>query len=66
MVDYLTRTYTLLLPLYERLKEEIMDCGLIHADETTIKVRTAKKKNKCHLGYYWTYIGDKKHHFRNY
>jgi transposase len=66
MVDYLTRTYELLSPLYQRLHEAIMDCTVINADETTIKVQDRGKKKKCHLGYYWAYIGDKKYLYFDY
>ena len=39
----------------------VVESDVINADETTIKVKTKEKKYKTHTGYYFGYIGDKKH-----
>jgi transposase len=45
----------LLMPLYEALKQEILNSGYIHADETYIKVLDSNKKGTTHRGYFWVY-----------
>ncbi len=43
-------------PLYAALKQEILQSGYLQADETTIAVQDAQKKEgKTHRGYYWVY-----------
>jgi len=46
---------TLLSPLFEKLKEIILQQGYIQADETPIQVLDKNKKGKTHKGYYWVY-----------
>ncbi len=45
----------LLTPLYEALKQQILNSGYIHADETYIKVLDSNKKGTTHRGYFWVY-----------
>ncbi|MHC5310959.1 IS66 family transposase [Myroides sp. LJL116] len=45
-----------LKPLYEKLIMDIKNEVYLQLDETTIKVLDEKKKDKSHLGYYWTYL----------
>jgi len=45
----------LLMPLYEALKQQILNSGYIHADETYIKVLDNSKKGTTHRGYFWVY-----------
>lgn len=66
MVGYISKTYELLKPLYQRLHEAILDCDIVNADETTVKIQDGIRKKKCHTGYYWSYIGDKKYLYFDY
>ena len=45
----------LLDPLYERLKNKILNEGYLQVDETPIKVLDKNKKGKTHQGYHWVY-----------
>jgi transposase len=45
----------LLLPLYEKLMQNVQRSGYIQADETPIKVLDKNKKGDTHKGYYWVY-----------
>ena len=46
------RTAEALLPLYERIIEQIMQCDILHADETFIKLMI-KGTKKCKQAYLW-------------
>ena len=43
----------LLEPLYEKLKERILECDYLQTDETPIQVKDPLKPGKTHKGYYW-------------
>jgi transposase len=45
----------LLIPLYEKLMQNVQQSGYIQADETPIKVLDKDKKRDTHKGYYWVY-----------
>ena len=53
--DWVKQTATLLLPLAEALKKEVMHAGYIMADESPIKVLDQNKESGIHQGYYWVY-----------
>ncbi len=53
--DWVKGTYELLLPLYEKHKEEILKAKYLMIDETLIKVKDNQKKGSHHQGYYWVY-----------
>jgi transposase len=55
LADWVSRTCTLIAPLYEALKAEILQSNYLHADETTIKVLDSSKKGTTHRGYFWVY-----------
>jgi len=44
-------------PLYELMIEEVLLSDVIHADDTTVKIRDAQRKLKC-TGYFHAYVGD--------
>lgn len=46
---------TLLQPLYDKLKENVMGSGYIQADESPIKVLDQDKPGSTHQGYQWVY-----------
>lgn len=49
-------TATLLEPLYEELKKQVLSENYLQADETPIKVLDPQnKKGTSHRGYYWVY-----------
>ena len=45
----------LLEPLYDRLKQKILESGYIQADESPIKVLENEKRGSSHRGYHWVY-----------
>jgi transposase len=55
LTDWISATCTLINPLYEALKSQVLQSGYIHADETPIKVLDNDKKGKTHRGYFWVY-----------
>ena len=55
LTDWVSATCTLIDPLYQALKSEVLKSGYLHADETPIKVLDNDKKGKTHRGYFWVY-----------
>ena len=53
--DWFAATCTLLKPLYEKLKQKILESDYIQADESPIQVQDSEKKGKTHRGYQWVY-----------
>ena len=50
--DLYKRTADALLPLYERMVDRIMQCDILHVDETFIK-QLVKGAKKCRQAYLW-------------
>jgi len=55
MVDWIHQCCDLLAPLYETLKESVLKCKYLQADETPIPVLTKDKPGATHKGYLWVY-----------
>jgi len=53
LVDWVRQCCKLLLPLYELMKKEVLNCDYIQADETTLQVQTRDKPGATHQGYLW-------------
>ncbi len=53
--DWIKNGCTLIDPLYEVLKKQILQSSYLHADESPIKVLDKDKKGSTHRGYYWVY-----------
>lgn len=53
--DWVAASADLLGPLYEALKQEVLDSGYVQADETPIAVQDGEKKGATHRGQYWVY-----------
>lgn len=53
--DWMAACCRLLEPLYNTLKQKILDAGYIQADESPIKVLDSDKKGSTHQGYQWVY-----------
>lgn len=49
------QTAELLGPLYERLKNKVLNEGYLQVDETPIRVLDKHKKGRTHQGYHWVY-----------
>jgi len=47
-------------PLYELMIKEVLLSHVVHADDTTVKIRDAQRKLKC-TGYFHSYVGDVDH-----
>ena len=55
LTDWISATCTLLGPLYEMLRKEVLSCTYLQADETPIKVLDKNKKGTTHRGFHWVY-----------
>jgi len=53
--DWFADSCTLLEPLYNRLKQKVLDTNYLQADESPIKVMDKDKVGKTHQGYQWVY-----------
>ena len=53
--DWMAGCCQLLEPLYNTLKQKILDADYIQADESPIKVLDSNKKGSTHQGYQWVY-----------
>jgi transposase len=53
--DWMASCCQLLEPLYNTLKQKILEDGYIQADESPIKVLDNDKKGSTHQGYQWVY-----------
>ena len=53
--DWMASCCQLLKPLYNTLKQKILEDGYIQADESPIKVLDSDKKGSTHQGYQWIY-----------
>lgn len=51
-----TATFKLLMPLYEVLKQHVLQNQYLQVDETPIPVLTEKKPGATHRGYHWVYF----------
>ena len=58
---WLASSSELLTPLYEALRQCILDQIYLQADETPIPVLDKKKKGKTHRGYQWAYHSPEVH-----
>lgn len=52
---WLTACCTLLDPLYQQLKNEVLKSNYLQVDESGIKVLDKDKKGSTHKGFYWLY-----------
>jgi len=55
LTDWIGATCTLLDPLYEVLRKQVLSSNYLQADETPIKVLDKDKKGTTHRGYHWVY-----------
>lgn len=55
MCDWVDNCCKLLDPLYNKLKQKILESDYIQADESPIKVLDKDKKGSAHQGYQWVY-----------
>lgn len=53
--DWFAGVCTLLEPLYNRLKQKVLDSNYLQADESPIQVQDKTKNGKTHRGYQWVY-----------
>jgi|GEM_PF-5706472 len=51
----ITATENWLLPIYEKLKEKLLSCDVLHADETTLQVLREPGKTAQSKSYMWLY-----------
>ena len=53
LLDWIAKTCTLLQPLYDALKQEVLKTNYLMMDEMTMKVMDKTKKGTTHRGYFW-------------
>ena len=53
--DWFAGVCALLEPLYNRLKQKVLDSDYLQADESPIQVQDKNKSGKTHRGYQWVY-----------
>ena len=53
--DWFSGVCELLEPLYNLLKQKVIQSGYVQVDESPIKVQDADKKGATHQGYQWVY-----------
>lgn len=57
MCEWVAGVVKLLMPLYDRYRQELLVERYLQADETTIKVQDEEcEKGKLHTGYFWTML----------
>ena len=62
LCDWMGGAAKLLEPLYDLMKTLILCCGVIHTDDTSVKVRDSERRIKV-TGRLWIYWGDFQHPF---
>ncbi len=55
LVGSLAAVCDLMLPMYEKLTEQVFDCAYLQADESTMKCLENAPKGKSHTAYQWVY-----------
>ena len=53
--DWLAQCCTLMKPLYDALKKQLLQSDYLQVDESPLKVLDRNKKGKTHKGYQWVY-----------
>ena len=53
--DWFVACCTLIEPLYEELKRQVLSSGYLQVDESPIKVLDSDKPGSTHQGYQWVY-----------
>jgi len=52
---WLAKSCELIKPLYDHIKDKVLDCDYLMVDETRIKVQQEGQPGKCHEGWLWLY-----------
>jgi transposase len=60
MCDWMASSAELLMPLYQLLRQWVLQSKVLHTDDTTVPVRDETKTNHRY-GRLWDYIGDQDH-----
>ncbi len=58
--DWARQLADLCQPLYRLMIDEVLASGLLHSDDTPVKVRDAQQKRQ-YTGRFWNYVGDEEH-----
>lgn len=60
MGDWMASAAELLMPLWQLLKQQVLQSKVLHTDDTTVPVRD-ESKSQHRYGRLWDYIGDAEH-----
>lgn len=63
--DWLASVADLVIPLYELMKERVLESKVIHTDDTQVKL-VDKSRRSTKLARFWAYIGDRGHPYTVY
>lgn len=66
MCDWISSTATILLPLYEQMKNRVLQSKVIWTDDTPVKVQDREHEKNIREGRVWAYLGDQKNPFTVY
>jgi transposase len=59
MCDWVGKSADLLAPLVKRMHEKILQSPKINTDDTSIPVKSKKRRGSTYNGYLWVYVDDK-------
>jgi transposase len=59
MCDWVGKSADLLAPLVKRMHEKILQSPKINTDDTSIPVKSKKRRGSTYKGYLWVYVDDK-------
>jgi len=60
MCDWMAQCAEALHPLYDLIKQQILQSGVIHTDDTPVNVQD-RNLNRTRTGRFWVYLGDEDH-----
>jgi transposase len=60
LCDWAARAALALSPLYERMKEQVLQSSVLHTDDTPVDALEPGSGGK-HTARFWVYVGDKQH-----
>lgn len=59
MCDWLAATGELLMPVYERMKERVLESRVIWTDDTPVKMQDRSHEKNMRTARVWVYLGDR-------
>jgi len=60
LCDWIAVAAVLLVPLYRRMTQRVLESGVVHTDDTSVKLLDPRK-DKAITARFWAYLGDRAH-----